>query len=79
MEGNSPLVSKVYSLSQTDGPATPYESRYPSGSLIHDGVWYYCYWDTLTKKPLFLEMSFSQWKNLKDKNSVLADPDFVDA
>ena len=39
------------------------------------------YWDTRTKEPLFLDMSFNEWKNLKGKgkNSVLADPDFVDA
>lgn len=38
-----------------------------------------CYWDTRTKNPLFLGMSFKEWRKLKDKNSVLADPLFIDA
>jgi len=38
-----------------------------------------CYWDTRTKEPLFLEMPFKEWKKLKDKNSIVANPDFVDA
>jgi len=38
-----------------------------------------CYWDTRSKEPLFLGISFKEWKKLKDKNSVLADPQFVDA
>ncbi|MCC5939300.1 MAG: right-handed parallel beta-helix repeat-containing protein [Lunatimonas sp.] len=38
-----------------------------------------CYWDTRTKEPLFQKMSFREWKKLKDRNSLLADPGFVDA
>ena len=38
-----------------------------------------CYWDTRTKEPLFLDMPFSEWKKLKDRNSVVANPGFVDA
>jgi hypothetical protein len=38
-----------------------------------------CYWDTRTKEPLFLGMPFKEWKNLKDKNSVVTNPEFVDA
>ncbi|MEX2567588.1 MAG: right-handed parallel beta-helix repeat-containing protein [Cyclobacteriaceae bacterium] len=38
-----------------------------------------CYWDTRTNEPLFLDMHFSEWKKLKDSNSVLADPGFADA
>lgn len=38
-----------------------------------------CYWDTRTTEPLFLGIPFKDWKKLKDKNSVLADPGFVDA
>jgi len=41
MDGDSPLDLKVYSLGITRGDASPYQGRYPSGSLIHDGVWYY--------------------------------------
>ncbi|WP_154856570.1 right-handed parallel beta-helix repeat-containing protein [Cyclobacterium xiamenense] len=38
-----------------------------------------CYWDTRTAEPLFQNMSFSDWENQKDQNSLLADPGFVDA
>lgn len=38
-----------------------------------------CYWDTRTKEPLFLDMPFKEWKKRKDKNSVIVNPDFVDA
>lgn len=38
-----------------------------------------CYWDTRTKEPLFLGSPFSEWKNVKDKKSIVADPEFVDA
>jgi len=38
-----------------------------------------CYWDTRTQEPLFLDMPFSEWKKLKDRNSVVANPGFVDA
>ena len=38
-----------------------------------------CYWDTRTKNPDFLDMPFKAWKKLKDKNSVIANPLFVDA
>lgn len=37
------------------------------------------YWDTRTNEPLFLDMPFREWKKIKDKKSVLADPEFVDA
>ncbi|WP_209329188.1 right-handed parallel beta-helix repeat-containing protein [Lunatimonas salinarum] len=38
-----------------------------------------CYWDTRTREPLFQNMPFREWKKHKDKNSILADPGFVDA
>tara|TARA_R110002050_G_scaffold184053_1_gene317495 strand:+ start:9965 stop:12124 length:2160 start_codon:yes stop_codon:yes gene_type:complete len=38
-----------------------------------------CYWDTRMKEPLFLDMPFNHWKKLKDKNSIVANPEFVDA
>ena len=31
------------------------------------------------KEPLFLDMPFNHWKKLKDKNSIVANPEFVDA
>jgi hypothetical protein len=41
MEGNDPLNLKIYSLGLSRASALPYGGRYPSGSLVHDGVWYY--------------------------------------
>ncbi|GHV63690.1 hypothetical protein FACS1894199_00190 [Bacteroidia bacterium] len=41
MEGNDPLSLVVYSLGKQWGSATPYEGRYPCGSLMYNGVWYY--------------------------------------
>lgn len=40
-EGDDPLNLKIYSLGLTVGDPTPYAGRYPCGSLVHDGVWYY--------------------------------------
>ncbi|GHU63184.1 hypothetical protein FACS1894123_05450 [Bacteroidia bacterium] len=39
LEGNDPLSLVVYSLGTQPGPATPYEGRYPCGSLMYNGVW----------------------------------------
>lgn len=36
-----PMDLQVISLGSTPGSAHPYEGRYPAGSLVHDGVWYY--------------------------------------
>lgn len=41
MEGGDPVNLKIYSLGLTAGSALPYGGRYPCGSLVHDGVWYY--------------------------------------
>ena len=41
MEGNDPLTLKVYSLGKNRASSLPYRGRYPCGSLIHNGVWYY--------------------------------------
>lgn len=38
-----------------------------------------CYWDAGKAEPLFQNMPFSEWEKRKDKNSLLADPGFVDA
>lgn len=40
-EGNDPLNLKIYSLGLTRASALPYEGRYPCGSLVYNGVWYY--------------------------------------
>lgn len=39
--GNDPLNLKVIPLGATTGSAAPYGGRYPCGSLVHNGVWYY--------------------------------------
>ncbi len=41
IEGDDPLDLKVTSLGLHKAPATPYGGRYPCGSLVHNGVWYY--------------------------------------
>ena len=41
IEGDDPLALKVTGLGTFPGDPTPYEGRYPCGSLVHDGVWYY--------------------------------------
>ncbi len=39
--GDDPLKLQVYSLGVTEGDPTPYRGRYPCGSLVHNGIWYY--------------------------------------
>lgn len=40
--GDDPLTMKAYSIGlHKKSPAFPYHGRYPAGSLIHNGVWYY--------------------------------------
>ena len=40
--GDDPLTMKAYSIGLWIwSPAAPYHGRYPAGSLIHNGVWYY--------------------------------------
>jgi len=41
IEGDDPLTLKAYSLGLHRASAVPYHGRYPCGSLVHDGVWYY--------------------------------------
>ena len=41
MEGSDPLSLVVYSLGLNQASAAPYQGRYPCGSLMHNGVWYY--------------------------------------
>ena len=40
-EGDDPINLKIFSLGLTPSPPEPYGGRYPCGSLVHDGVWYY--------------------------------------
>jgi hypothetical protein len=39
--GDDPLDLEVISLGKTRGSALPYQGRYPCGSLVLDGIWYY--------------------------------------
>ena len=39
--GDDPMNLEVIALGTYLGKATPYASRYPSGSLVHNGIWYY--------------------------------------
>lgn len=41
IEGNDPLQLKVYSLGTEVASALPYHGRYPCGSLVYNGIWYY--------------------------------------
>jgi len=39
--GDDPLNLKITDVGVTEGAPAPYGGRYPCGSLVHDGVWYY--------------------------------------
>ena len=41
MEGDDPLNLKVTALECQGATTFPYAGRYPCGSLVHNGVWYY--------------------------------------
>ena len=41
IEGADPLDLRVYSLGTHVASALPYHGRYPCGSLVYKGVWYY--------------------------------------
>ncbi|MHC4706904.1 MAG: hypothetical protein ACYS8I_07445, partial [Planctomycetota bacterium] len=41
MIGNDPVNLKIYSLGLTKADPYPYGGRYPCGSLVYNGVWYY--------------------------------------
>ena len=41
IEGNDPLNIVVYSLGLHRASAAPYQGRYPCGSLMYHGIWYY--------------------------------------
>ncbi|MDN5212961.1 hypothetical protein QQ020_12920 [Fulvivirgaceae bacterium BMA12] len=39
--GDDPMNLKITSLGAFPGSAAPYVGRYPCGSLVHNGIWYY--------------------------------------
>jgi len=41
IEGNDPMNLKIISLGLNRASSLPYNGRYPCGSLIYNGVWYY--------------------------------------
>jgi len=76
IEGDDPLNLKVTPLGTWPGSPEPYEGRYPCGSLVHNGVWYYgtyallnaaygLNWPVLGPTPgFFVSTDFGKtWKN----------------
>lgn len=60
IEGDDPMDLTIVSLGKHHSPSKPYGGRYPSGSLVHDGVWYYStyalagrYWKIMGTFPGF--------------------------
>jgi hypothetical protein len=41
ISGSDPLNLEIKPLGTTQGSAEPYVGRYPSASLVYDGIWYY--------------------------------------
>ncbi len=41
IEGNDPMDLKITSLGLFRSKTEPYRGRYPCGSLVHNGIWYY--------------------------------------
>ena len=41
MIGDNPLKMQIYSLGTYNGDPAPYQGRYPCGSLVYNGIWYY--------------------------------------
>mgnify|MGYP000991720789 CR=1 FL=1 len=49
--GDDPLQLKVEPIGLHTASARPYEGRYPCGSLVHNGVWYYGTYCLTRKDP----------------------------
>ncbi|MFT7035263.1 MAG: hypothetical protein ACJA2S_003785 [Cyclobacteriaceae bacterium] len=41
IEGSDPLNLKAYSIGSVIARSNPYAGRYPCGSLVYNGIWYY--------------------------------------
>lgn len=41
IEGDDPQALKITAMGTYPGSAEPYVGRYPCGSLVHNGIWYY--------------------------------------
>jgi hypothetical protein len=41
LSGNAPLSLEIRALATCENDPYPYGGRYPCGTLVHDGVWYY--------------------------------------
>ena len=39
--GNDPMKIVSYSTGIYKSPSAPYQGRYPCGSLVYNGIWYY--------------------------------------
>ena len=60
IEGDDPMNLTIVSLGKYHSPPEPYGGRYPCGSLVHNGVWYYgtyglagSYWKKMGTFPGF--------------------------
>lgn len=53
IEGDDPLKLKVVALGLHRASAWPYAGRYPCGTLVHNGVWYYGTYCLDTHKNIF--------------------------
>jgi hypothetical protein len=51
IKGNDPMGLEIVPLGRNEGIPTPYGGRYPCGSLMYNGVWYYGTY-CLTDNPL---------------------------
>ena len=51
--GDDPLHLDVINLGFVKGSALPYGGRYPCGSLVYDGVWYYGTYVVHTRKSIW--------------------------
>ncbi|MBW7891549.1 MAG: hypothetical protein H3C48_11105 [Chitinophagaceae bacterium] len=58
MIGDDPLSLQAYSIGLYNSPSDPYMGRYPCGSLVYNGVWYY---GTYGLGP----ESSTQWGNIR--------------
>lgn len=41
IEGDDPMNLTISEWGTLPSPASPYQGRYPCGTLVHDGIWYY--------------------------------------
>jgi len=63
--GDDPLKLKVLDLGTTYANSVPYGGRYPCGTLVHNGVWYYgTYCVDSSDDGKGSNLSFTQWDTM---------------